>query len=130
MLFETYTLYSTALYAFLNDTKMISGTTPPLAERVINHDKTKLDGWETFFHLLKSRNPLLGGDSDDIITEIATLCITHNEDFDAFFKRVMMLQEKLTYSTEKVSKTKVLEKYLEAMSKSAIHFQFLQYFIL
>ena len=85
MIFQTYTWYGTALYTFLTDTKMISGKTAPLAARAIHYDKTSIDGWDILYHFLKSRNPLLGGDSDDIITDIATLRITHNEDIRTHF---------------------------------------------
>ena len=108
---------------------MISSKTAPLAAHIINHDKTTLDVWDILFYLLKSCNPLLGGVDDDIITGITNLHIRHNEDIHSFFERVMMLQEKLTYSTEIVSKTKLLEKYVEAMSESKVHFHLLQYFI-
>ena len=49
---ETYNYFGTALYIFLTNIKMISMKTAPLAVRVINHDKTKLDGKSILYYLL------------------------------------------------------------------------------
>ena len=43
-IYETYTWFGTALYTLLTDIKMISSKTAPLTARIINHDKTTLDG--------------------------------------------------------------------------------------
>ena len=42
----------------------------------------------------------------------------------------MNIQEKLEFSTEIISKTKLIGKYLHAMARSSIHHQLLQYFII
>ena len=80
--------------------------------------------------LLCSRNPLLGGKGDDVIAEITTLRINHDEDIHKFYERIITIQEKLEYSTEIISKTKLVEKYLQAMTKSPVHHHLLQYFII
>ena len=88
---ETYNCFGTALYTFLTDIKTISMKTAHLAARTINHDKTKLGGRSILYYLLKSRNHLLGGDSDDIITEIAYLSVKSSEDIHSFFEQVTTL---------------------------------------
>ena len=126
---NTYNWFSTALYTGLTDMKMISPRMCPLASRVITTDKTATDGWMLLYFLLCSRNPLLGGKGEDVIMEITTLRINQNDDIHSFYERVVDLQEKLEYSTEVISKTKLLDKYLQAMSKSMPHHHLLQYFI-
>ena len=105
--------------------KMINPKTAPLATRVITTEKTETDRWSLLYLLLCSRNPLLGGKGDDVIAEITNLRIHQDDDIHKFYERVMNIQEKLEFSTEIISKTKLIEKYLHAMAKSSIHHQLL-----
>ena len=109
---------------------MITPKQAPLASRVITTEKTETDGWTLLYLLLCSRNPLFGGKGDDVITEISNLCLRNDDDIHKFYERVMVLQEKLEYSTEIISKTKLIEKYLNAMATSSIHHHLLQYYII
>ena len=129
-IYNTYNWFGTALYASLTDMKMINPKLAPLASRVIVTDKTETDGWSLLYLLLCSRNPLLGGKGDDVIAEITNLHVRPDEDIHKFYERVMNIQEKLEFSTEIISKTKLVEKYLHAMAKSTIHHHLLQYFII
>lgn len=128
---NTYNWYGSALYAGLADTNTISPKQAPLAYRVIQMDRTDTDGWNLLYHLLCTCNPLLGGKGDDVVMEITTLCLRNDNDtIHTFYERVVTLQEKLEFSTEMISKTKLVEKYLQAMSKSTDHHHLLQYFII
>ena len=79
-------------------------------------DKTETDGWNLFYLLLCTRNSLLGGKGDNVIMEITNLRINSGEDIHTFYERVVTIQEKLDFSTETISKTKLLEKYLQVMA--------------
>ena len=61
--------------------------------------------------------------------KITNLRIHNDDDIHTFYDRVIHIQEKLEFSTETISETKLLEKYLQAMSKSVIHHHFLQYYV-
>ena len=126
---NTYNWFSTALYTGLTDTKMISSKLAPNANRVITTERNETDGWTLLYTLLCSRNPLLGGKGDDVLGKITNLRIHNDDDIHTFYDRVIHIQEKLKFSTETISETKLLEKYLQAMSKSVIHHHFLQYYI-
>ncbi len=82
------------------------------------------------YTLLCSHNPLLGVKGDDVISEITNLCSNNDEDIHKFYDQVVNIQEKLEFSTEIIKKTKLLEKYLQAMSKSIHHHHLLQYYII
>ena len=126
---NTYNWYGSALYAGLTDSNTISPRVAPLAHRAIQIDKTETDGWQLLYLLLSTRNPLLGGRGDNVTMEITNLRVCHDEDIHKFYERVMTLQEKLEFSTETISKTKLLEKYLHAMTKSTEHHYLLQHFL-
>ena len=126
---NTYNWYASALYAGLKDPKTIPPKQAPLAARVIQMDKSETDGWNILYLLLSTRNPLLGGKGDDVIMEITNLRIRNDDDIHTFYERVVNIQEKLDFSTEIISKTKLLEKYLQAMIKSTNHHHLLQYFV-
>ncbi len=126
---NTYDWFGSAIYASLTDTKTIPPKLAPLASRVIKTDTTQTDGWNLLYLLLSTRNPLLGGKGDDVITEITNLRIKQDDDIHTFYERVLSLQEKLDYSTETISKTKLLEKYLQAMTQSSTHHHLLQYYL-
>lgn len=127
---NTYNWFSTALYVGLTDKKMISTRLAPLASRVIITDKTETDGWSLLYLPLCCCNSLLGGKGDDVIMEITTLRINQDKDIHKFYEQVTNLQEKLEFSIEIISKTKLLEKYLQAMTKLLPHHHLLQYFII
>ena len=127
---NTYNWFGTALFTGLTDTKLISPKLAPLAHRVITTERHETDGWTLLYRLICSRNPLLGGKGDDVISEITNLKITNGDDIHTFYDRVVIIQEKLEFSTEIISKTKLIEKYLHAMAKSTTHHYLLQYFII
>ena len=126
---NTYNWFGTALYTGLTDTKVIPPKLAPLAHRVITTERYETDGWNLLYKLLCSRNPLLGGKGDDVISEITNLKINNDDDIHTFYDRVVVIQEKLEFSTEIISKMKLVEKYLHAMAKSISHHHLLQYFI-
>ena len=74
-------------------------------------------------------NPLLGGKGDGVVMEITNLRIHNDDDIHTFYEQVVTIQEKLDFSTERISETKLLEKYLQAMIKSTNHHHLLQYFV-
>ena len=125
---NTYNWFSSALYASLTDTKTISSKLSPLAYRVIHTNKTYTDGWHLFYHLLSTRNSLLGGKGDDVISEITKLRINNSDDIHTFYECIVNIQDKLDFSIETISRTKQLEKYLQAISKSVHHHHLLQFF--
>ena len=84
-------------------------------------EKTETDGWQLLYLLLCTRNPLLGGKGDVVTMEIMNLRVHNEEDIHKFYQRVMTIQEKLEFSTEIISRTKFLEKYLHVMAKSTDH---------
>ncbi len=127
---NTYNWFGTALYTGLTDSKMISPKLAPNATRVITTERHETDDWNLLYTLLCSRNPLLGGNGDDVLGEITNLRINNDDDIHTFYDRVIQIQEKIEFGTETISETKLLEKYLQAMSKSVIHHHFLQYYII
>ena len=90
---NTYNWFSSTLYASLTDTKTISTKLSPLAYRVIHTNRIYTDGWHLFYHLLSTRNSLLGGKGDDVISEIMNLRIKQDDNTHTFYDRVVNIQE-------------------------------------
>ncbi len=67
--------------------------------------------------------------NDNVFTKIATLRISSDEVIHQFYVRFTNLKDKLTNSTEKISKKKLLEKYLNTVSTFTSHYHRLQYHI-
>ena len=82
----TYNWFSTAIYAGLTDSKMISPKSCPLASRILTTETTETDGWTLLYTLLCSRNTLLGDKGDGVIMEITNLRINQNNDIHSFYE--------------------------------------------
>ena len=107
---------------------MVSPKLAPLTFRTITTYDNETVGWNLPYQLLCSRNLLLGGKGDDVISEITKLRINNSDDIHTFYECIVNIQDKLDFSIETISRTKQLEKYLQAISKSVHHHHLLQFF--
>ena len=99
-----------------NDT-CVKDSTETQAYKVVNTYANEISGSTIIYRLLHAHTPNLEGMNVDVQSDLSTLALKKGKQLEYFHIRIIRLHQKIIFSGETVSPTRLLYQYIQAFSK-------------
>ena len=116
--FYIYTSLGHSMLVLMTNDTFVKSSMAPQAYKAVNTHAHEISVWKILSRLLHSWAPHLGGINGGVQSYLAIVAFKKWEQREDFHSRILRLQQEIMISGETLSTTRLIFRYMKALSKS------------